>query len=297
MGASVILVASCLLWSYEQFRQISAVPRPLANEGKAEILFDRPGLVTYFTAEVNNGGRGFAPSIDYVLSGKGTHLDGARFSLYLTGSARFTENTPNGEKLKTIDGCPISVWTSPKIKITCTEATVPNDRLSLVNSKDIPAQLVEGTLPIDSAGNAFVQIKTANEHAFSVTAGKRTYFSLPSIGSAPLPKELRQLNVSAPGDRQRFAPSDLTLTVTYSNLQPNHRIENIVPSPKPADRLMWTENDAMTIRAYGSIVDILVEERGQQQLFLIALLVGFLASLVPLQIGFTFSLIKKFRDR
>ncbi|MGW2145611.1 hypothetical protein ACWCOT_14990 [Nonomuraea bangladeshensis] len=297
VGISVAFATGCLLWSYEQFRQISAVPRPLANEGKAEIFFDRPDLATYFAAEVDDGPRGSTPSISYVLSTAGTHLDGTHFSLYLTGAARYTEIYPNGEKMETISGCPMSVWTSPKIKITCTKATVPNDRLSLANSSHIPAQLIEGTLPITSAGNAFLQIRTVNEQAFSVTAGKRTYFSLPSIGSARLPKELRKANIGTPGDRPRFVPSDLSLVVTYSNLQPNHRIENIVPSPKPADQLMWVENDTMAIRAYGSIVDILVEERGQQQLFLIALLAGFLASLVPLQIGSAFSLIRKLRDR
>lgn len=137
----------------------------------------------------------------------------------------------------------------------------------------------------------FVQVVALiDDRALEQSAGKRTYFRLPSIGIANRPAGSRDLPLDYGIGRSMYRPSTLTLTIEYmkekngeedrsSELEPNQRLDTVTPELIEPGRLKWEEFDASSVAPFGSIADIDAEERNQRDLFVLGIVAGIAMSI------------------
>lgn len=76
----------------------------------------------------------------------------------------------------------------------------------------------------------FTQVTIYPEKEYATSAGKRTYFSLPRIGTTYLPREGRDLPLNFGIDRPFYVPEKLDLVIEYRGLKQSERIDSIAPA-------------------------------------------------------------------
>ncbi|MFI7690607.1 hypothetical protein ACIBQ6_16150 [Nonomuraea sp. NPDC049655] len=287
-----------LFVAYKKFQEISATPSPISEQGEARLYFDEPNVSAYLKVAFKEDDYGVKADYHITLEGKAARK-GIGFTLLLTGGAQYLEHFQGGELIPRENGCPSShAYVTSEVKqYSC--AWIPlADSWPPISGTDPRAQIIRGIIKTNSIGSAWASVTTSRIKAIvSSTAGKRTYFSLPAVGTTYLPRSLdgRQIEFDITKEVKGFVPQRLDLSIDYGKIPVQSRIESIAPDLVQAGQFLWFQEDAGLIRAEGSTVDTVVEEAGQRVLFLLGLYAGFVAGVIPPLMSVGFRLFRKTR--
>jgi hypothetical protein len=199
------------------------------------------------------------------------------FTFVLTGNARTSdepllEGGPSTEK----NGCWVSLYIVPEGGGHCAAVRSAADgRPSDFSNPEL--QLISSY--VDVTGTV---ISIRSDSQFHTEAGKRTYFELPTVGTNYTPKPGREDIRLTYGDQTAYLPGTLDVMLRYRALKVNERVENASPELATPGQLAWVDPDAALVTATGSLVDVVKEEEGQSELFLLGVLLGSLASVLQL---------------
>jgi hypothetical protein len=183
----VTLLAVAVLVGYQRFHEISATPERLPDAGEVRLFFNRPGVPALLQATVTS--TAFEENeFDYFIrirNGSGT--DPVSFALVNTGAVRPSEEPMYvGGPAHQRNECPWGVWVVPQKGSTCASVRVDKNSLPL-NSRPVNAQLTSGRIQRNESGAGFATVHATADVSVSTSAGKRTYFRLPAIGTTYLP--------------------------------------------------------------------------------------------------------------
>ena len=77
-------------------------------------------------------------------------------------------------------------------------------------------------------------------------------------------------DLESTGKGEQFAPSQLTIQVSFGKLAVTDRVETVEPELRLPGRLLWLSREASVIDAQGSYVNTAIEDTEQQTLFWLA---------------------------
>lgn len=286
-------IASGGLFAYREFVRVAAVPLPRGDAGEVHLYFDRPGIPAYLETLITVPGFG-ETEIHHRIHIEDEHVEAAHFFLVIVGDARTREPYPNGQPSTRSNGCWASLWTIPDdVDLRCYIANLRPGSIYAAPGLRKSAQVISGRIKNDNMANAVVQIRTSTTAHFTEEAGKRRYFALPAIGTKYVPPTHRNAFSSDVGEgREGYVPSKLDVSVDFGELRQSDRLENVSPEPMSGE-LTWVEVDESLLRARGSIVDTVAEEKGQRTLFLAGIYAGIAATIAPLLISRLTRLIRR----
>jgi hypothetical protein len=284
VGLTTLLLIGGLAIAYRAFIDVAAVPSPRPDPGKVYLFFDQPGVPAYLETRVAEEGSDETQLRHRIQIDDGYANESIRYFLVSVGDARTGETYPNGESSVQANGCWASLWSLPDDGLRCRTARLkPGSVYSTPEARE-PAQVVTGIITRDSLTKVMtVDVTTYTDAVFNVKAGKRRYFTLPAVGTSYVPPAYRQkLSFDLEDGQRGYVPAKLDVAVVYKELAESDRLENVAPNPVLPGSLSWVEIDESLLRARGSIVDTVAEERGQRALFLIGLYAGLAASILPI---------------
>ncbi|MFF3853884.1 hypothetical protein [Micromonospora sp. NPDC002575] len=213
------------------------------------------------------------------------------FMLVATGDARASERYPSGSARKQANGCWDSIVPFLGLKPNCYKADLPTSPGYSLPEAWAPSQVVEGVMR-RSDGLLAAEIWLHSDTDYVEEGGKRTYFTLPKVGTSYLPKDYREkMTFGKPGERKRFVPKELDVTVIYKDLSPRDRMESVNPDLEISGALAWTGVDNSYIAPTGSVVDTVKEERSQNAIFLVGAYLGLAATVAPILASITWRVI------
>jgi hypothetical protein len=277
------LVGVGCIASYEKFEEISAVPAPPLSSSEVALYFDKPGLSASIQSTISTLNYGETEMRNQITI-EDPGLDSATYFLVYTGDARTREPYPNGDPSQGTNGCWSSTWAVPDEDFHCRSGRVGLQSGYTRPEYRVDAQVLTGRISRQGTGGSMsVEIRTSNTDDFVTKAGKRRYFALPAIGTPYVPRSIRGRYADSLGaGEQGYNPQQLNVSIDNGDLAPSDRVENIAPDVASAGSLLWYETDASFVQASGSIVDTVIEERGQQALFVIATYTGLAFAVVPI---------------
>lgn len=261
-----------------RFLEVSSAPSPVEIPGKALLYFDQPNVTAVVDMKVSEDES--STFLNFYVTAEGYSGDSVGFMIALVGNARAAMRYPSGKASEVSNGC----WTSGLIvhadSVECYTERLAPDALYAAPEAREDTQVITGRMAKDGAG-ARLDLYVTPEARYSVSAGKRSYFALPKVGTSYLPKGFRgKYKVDLGRERASFVPSTLDVVVNYRDLAQVERVDSVTPQPL-SGKLSWVEVDASTVAASGSLVDTQKEERGQQEVFAIGIFAGFVASVLP----------------
>ena len=274
--------------SYQKFRSISATPTLPSKPGEARLVFDRPGVAAVLSVRIDEANHRTTTTEYWVTLTEPQRVGRAGFTLVLTGKARASVGPPyDGGPPTSHNGCWSSLNAVPDDGLRCVSLRSAADgRPSELDSSEL--QLISGYV---DARSTVVTIRSDSQ--FHTQAGKRTYCALPSVGANYTPKAGRNEVRLTYGDQTAFLPSTLTVELRYRKLEVNERVESASPELATPGHLAWVDRDAAMVGATGSLVDVVKEETGQSELFLLGVLLGSLVGLAQALVAALYKEAKK----
>jgi hypothetical protein len=267
------------VFAYIVFRDISAVPVPPEDPGKIQILFDRPSVPAYLEATITEVPYVSAMELKISIDDAYSQAE-VGFTIMITGAARATERFPGGQARPKEIGCWSSIH-AIRVSLSCSNSLFsPGGFGDNSTEDDEDTQVLTGVMHRGPDGMIWATILFDLDATFSTTAGKRSYFSLPAVGTPYAPPEWRtRLTFAADEGREGFVPGTLTVAVDYRELSSRERVESVAPELSRAGSLAWAESDASLLSAKGSTVDTLAEDWSQRMLFMLGVFAGVAPSL------------------
>ncbi|MFI7217957.1 hypothetical protein [Micromonospora maritima] len=277
-----LLLAGSLVFTYKSYRGATAVPEPRRDAGSVLLYLDEAGIKASMEVRVETLGDGYTNSRYFIKVSPDFRDDELGFILVATGDARASERYFGGPARRQTDGCWDSIASFLDLKPKCYRTDLPMNPGYSRPESWAPSQVIEGTMR-RSGGLLATEVWLQSDTDYAEEGGKRTYFALPKVGTSYLPKDYREkITFGKPGERQRFTPKELDVTVIYKDLTPRDRIESVNPNLEIPGVLAWTGVDNPHIAATGSIVDTVREERSQNVIFLVGAYLGFAAAVAPM---------------
>jgi hypothetical protein len=202
------------------------------------------------------------------------------FFLLLSGTARYDTTYPNGDPYPQERGCSSFGVYGIGTDLTCYEGDFDEERTYVDPGIPLAAQWITGVVDADQN---FAQVMVMSEESVASSAGSRTYFSLPEIGTEYLPTSWRnEVSLDPLGTGSgAWVPQDLTVTVDYRDIAITERIDNVAPALTVPGRLAWGTDIYSSVKAYGSLADTAQETAGQRSLFISGVLLGVIGGLIP----------------
>jgi hypothetical protein len=282
-AVTVIALAVGSYAFHNRFATLSATPSLPARPGQAALVFDRPNVPALLELRVDDTSStrlNFAITVadDYRSSNQ---LD---FVLSLSGLIARPPDLPGLRRTKDNNGCWQTIYVIPDRAARCNVVTMPHKGYPA--NKDSPEQrlAIRGKVIRNNSGAMFTQV-TVNLYdnpSYSTTAGKRTFFALPVIGTTFIPGPYRD---SFPLDygigQPVYAPHPLNLIMEYRPLAPTERLDFVAPEVYEAGELSWVDLETTEMGPHGSIVDTVKEETTQSTLFIMGVGAGLLGTVVP----------------
>ncbi|WP_157367890.1 hypothetical protein [Alloactinosynnema sp. L-07] len=262
-----------------RFLDVSSSPSPVEAPGKVLLYFDQPNVAALMDMKIDESSG--STLLHFGITAKDFSGDSVGFMIALVGNSRAATRYPNGEASEVVSGCWASGLTVHADSVECYTARLAPESLYAAPEVRADTQVITGRMTKDSGSDRRLDLWVSTDARYSVSAGKRTYFALPKIGTSYRPENLRgKLTIDLGRDQASFVPSPLDIVVNYRDLTQVERVDNVTPQPLTG-RLTWAEVDASTVAASGSLVDTQKEERGQQEVFAIGIYAGFVASVLP----------------
>lgn len=297
------IVVSILL--YNQFVNESATPPPPKSPGTALIAFDRsavPAIVQLDISPSPPTQLHFNLTIpDYYQSS-----DEVGFVLNLSGPISLPSDLGSYSSSRD-NGCPYSVFVIPDLGTKCTIASTPTSGYIGVAADGQRHLVIQGTILRNSANKMFTQVDVDPIYLrFDTSAGKRTYFILPEIGTTYFPTPLGSApktpyGVAVPLDygagKNVYPPYPLSVAVNYRELRPSERADIVTPATYVPGNLLWIEGENARLQPRGSLVDAEKEDESQSRLFLIGVAAGLLGTAFPLISSLTWKSMRSIRKQ
>jgi hypothetical protein len=256
----------------------------LQDTGSVQLFFDHPSVPASLVVQVDDrDGRSGDPRYSIYLE-DGYAGPQVRFFLVLSGRAMVPETYPDGEPSGKPDGCWAGLYVilDKGTSVACYKAQLGTHAGYTRPENRTATQVVSGALGGSPSGRD-AQIQTFPDAGYAVSAGKRTYFTLPSIGTPHIPAAYRSsIETDLSAGHHGFVPGRLDMEIDYGSLAPAERLDSVAPEPAKAGTKSWVELDADMISARGSIVDSVLEEKAQRDTFLYGAFVGVAATMLPI---------------
>ncbi|WP_455837041.1 hypothetical protein [Pseudarthrobacter siccitolerans] len=150
-------------------------------------------------------------------------------------------------------------------------------------------QVLSGTLVRKPNGILHTTFTIAATNGWTSAGSSRTAFALPNVGSGYRSSDWAPTKEDFDG-KELFDPDLSQLTVDYRNLQSDEKLEIAAPEPSgDDDDLTWVQAGSNSFRAHGSTIVLGMQERQSNITFII----GVLAGLVPLIVGWVHTQLKQ----
>lgn len=271
---------------YNGYQKASAVPTPPADVGSVRLFFDRPSVSAILEVRMRDYEFEEGTTVEYQITFEDDYTGkAARFFLVLAGKALAPETYPNGDREVDSQGCwpGTSVFRDTTNSWTCYTTKLGPGLGYSSPELQTPAQVISGVIDRDQPAHSMAQITTYLRVPFSESAGKRTYFTLPSIGTPYVPTGIRSDITSDLGrDKHTYVPSRVDLGIDYGELPPTAKFDSVVPEPYKVGAKYWIQLDAAMVAAHGSVIDTVAEEQFDKDIFLYGTFVGIAASALPI---------------
>jgi hypothetical protein len=174
------------------------------------------------------------------------------------------------------------VWLGGDTDLRCQETRTDEDGLGDLSNRDVEAYLVSGIIQCHSSGVITDSVSFHVNLDLELTAGERSYFRTPAFGTAYWPEDSRAEYVVRFGSLARSIPKELVTIIRYRELESNERLEIVTPELVESSRLLWADETESVIEGSGTLVDLEVESRNRNDLFVAGVLIGVSAAFVPL---------------
>lgn len=278
-----LLLAGGLLIGYVKYGEVTAVPEPQREAGSVLLYFDRPGVEARLEVRVDERRTGFGESRYFINVSKSGESGELGFMFVATGAGRATEVYPAGTARDTVNGCWDSIDGFYGLVPRCHDTRMPPGPGYSTSDALVESQVITGTIRRDADGQMMTEVWLWSDDDFIEKGGKRTYFSLPKVGTSYLPPGYRAgIPYGKPGEPKTYVPEKLDVTLIYRDLSSRDRVESVSPEPALPGKLAWAEADASSIAPRGSIVDMVVEDQNQNLIFLIGAFLGVASTLLPI---------------
>lgn len=296
LAAETILIigsALVLVYFYLDITRISDYPVQPADPGEVKLYFDVPNVPAMMDVDIADRNDG---KIDITVStDKSYASDSTGFSLVFSGLLARLPELPIMQELDE-HGCWKNIYSVPSNRaVRCSVVNGSSNGLP-GNPKDTEQLIVSGQLSRNETGAMFAQVTLYPDHRYSTSAGKRTYFTLPRMGTTYLPRSMEAIPLDLGTSTPAFTPSKLDVVIDYRELKAHEKIDSVAPNIYRAGELSWIEVDAGLVKPWGSIVNITLEDAGQRQLYLIGVIIGLLAAIVPLITTSTWKRVSRIRQ-
>lgn len=270
-------------------RRLQSSPRS-PTTGSSSCSFDRPNVRAVLRVDVESretqepGDKFGADSYDayiwvYDLDPK-TPLT---YTLVLSGSSRLSRQYRTGVPIEIgSTGCPqASVFNDD---VTCSTARGAPEAVFAAQDAQEDLDVIVGRVEIprsvgERASPTLVQFQSRGR--VNVTKGEKRFFALPRIGTSVaegLPQDSAPV-IDAPG--RRYA-AGLDLMITYKELHPYESLEGADPPPESRKPLTWRSSTSSSLAPTGVITDSRVERDNVRGVFVLGVLAGVVAAMVPL---------------
>lgn len=298
MALIITAIAIALMTMYNRFRRETAVPSPLPDAGTARLFFDRPSVPASLDVQVDDRSRGYTQIRYLILLDQSYTGQGVRFSLVLSGLARVSETYPDGEPNMQANGC----WASVAVILDpahgndydCYKTRLTPDAGYSPPEYRIDTQVISGVLRARKPQERDATVLASLYWSYNTSAGKRTYFTLPSIGTPYAPADFRAEIYADLGRNGRgYVPSRLIVRIDDGALAPTEKFDSVTPEPYKAGRKLWIDLDAAMISAHGSVINTVFEEQAQRDLFLFGAGAGIATTVLPILVEKLWSLIRR----
>jgi hypothetical protein len=151
------------------------------------------------------------------------------------------------------------------------------------------AQVLSGTLVREQNGLLHTTFTVAATNGWTSAGSSRTAFALPNVGTGYRAPDWIPTKEDFDG-KELFDPDLSQLTVDYRNLKSDEKLEIAAPEPSASDDdLSWIQTGSNSFRAHGSTILLGMQERQTNVTFII----GVLAGLVPLFVGWMHTQLKR----
>lgn len=283
-----LLLLYGFLWLAAWFHQTTASPAaPSAADQSILIFTDKPhvpiqALVSF--ADGTTGSGQFNSVYISLIVEPGYEEDSVGFSVALTGD---NFRRPEQEFVPKIGDCSLEVdFHGDDVAPNCTDAKNLQDPPKFPLTQ---AQVLSGTLVREQNSILSTAFTVAATNGWTSAGSSRTAFALPDVGTgfrAPDWTPTKEVF-----DGKELFDSDLSqLTVDYRDLQSDEKLEITAPEPNgDDDDLTWVQHGSNSFRAHGSTILLGMQERQSNITFII----GVLAGLVPLIVGWIHTQLKQ----
>ncbi|WP_223917519.1 hypothetical protein [Arthrobacter sp. NicSoilC12] len=262
---------------FSWFYQISAPPKEVNLQESILVYADRPSVPMRVSASFEDLSTGYTDTNSVFLSlivDSSYQGDSVGFSVVFRGE-QFRRQGP--KFADNIGDCTLDVVIYDEVTPSCKDARNLKDVTEFGGLNE--SQVLSGTITRNN--DVFVTGLTVfADEGWSSVGAKRTAFSLPEVGTNYREPSWGPSGESV-GDQRLFDPDMAKLTLTYRALRGDEKVEIISPAPSEEGRLYWQRTGSGSIKAYGSTVQLGMEDRQSNETFLI----GVLAGLVPLIVG------------
>lgn len=286
---SALLLLNGFLWLAIWFHETTASPAaPSAADQSILIFTDRPHVPLRASVSFDDWttGSGEFNSVYISLTVEpGYEEDTVGFSVAIRGD---NFRRPDQDFLPRIGDCSLEVdFYGDDVAPNCSDAQNLQDP-----PKYIPlaqAQVLSGTLVREQGGILHTTFTIAATNGWTSAGSSRTAFALPNVGTG-----YREPDWTIPTNevfdaKELFDPDLSQLTVDYRNLQSDEKLEITAPEPSGDDDLSWVQHGSNSFRAHGSTILLGMQERQSNVTFII----GVLAGLVPLIVGWVHTQLKQ----
>lgn len=256
------------LWLAHWFMDVFATPRALNNDQRIMVMLDRSDVPLQLTTDLTEGFRNSQPdeisirlSIDPSYTGPTVTA-----KVFFQGSG-FGQD-PSARR-PSVGNCSLAVYAVPARAIDCTAMNMETYEPGLTLG---PTQVVSTRLtPDDRTAVLYLDVPNAE---WSASAGKRTAFALPRIGTADTHPSIASVAVRYPGFAPLYVPQPFNSVVLYREVEPSERVESSSPALALADTLAWQTDYYGLVSPRGSITDLGKEEKQATDTTVIGFLAG-----------------------
>ncbi len=286
---SALLLLNGFLWLAIWFHQTTASPAaPSAAEQSILIFADRPHVPLRASVSFDDwttGSGEFNSVYISLIVEPGYEEDTVGFSVAVKGD---NFRRPEQEFVPKIGDCSLEVdFYGDDVAPSCSDAKNLQDP-----PKYIPlaqTQVLSGTLVRKPNGILHTTFTIAATNGWTSAGSSRTAFALPNVGSGYRSSDWAPTKEDFDG-KELFDPDLSQLTVDYRNLQSDEKLEIAAPEPSgDDDDLTWVQAGSNSFRAHGSTIVLGMQERQSNITFII----GVLAGLVPLIVGWVHTQLKQ----
>lgn len=276
------LVAGAVL-TYRSYQEVRRVPEPVTGAGEVLVYFDHPDLDVTLSASLSDygGTDPYATTYYDLYIGVTPAVPGRtiRYFIVLTGGARPDDVYPDGSPLNKAGLCWSSVYFTTETGSYCQDLPPETSTKIPGQTGAPPRYLISGVITTNDSGYAFTTLIFRAGHASESSAGARSFFRFPSIGTRYLPPDARAEPYDVLGTgKSLYVANRLDLQVKGRSVSDTERIESATPDTVEGGQLTWVETDASTITARGTLVDVVQEAHVDRQLFLLGVLVSMLVT-------------------